>query len=70
MRVQVCVCMCVRARLCRAEGGLRVAVSGQGRAVTVGGEPWALGLTDAVLVSLRPAPLPRLEQQKGRKRQE
>lgn len=63
VRASVCVCV----HLCRAEGGVNTVVC-QGRAAIMGGEPWALGLTDAVLVT--PHHPPRLEQQKGRKRQE
>lgn len=50
-----CVCagmhVCVCASLCRAEGGVGT-VPRQGRAITMGGEPWALGLTDVVSVPL------------------
>ena len=49
VRACVCVCVCARVHLCRAEGGVHTVVC-QGRAATMGGEPWALGLTDAVLV--------------------
>ena len=60
----MCACVCVCVHLCRAEGGVRTVVC-QGRAATMGGEPGALGLTDAVLVP--PHRPPRLEQQKSRR---
>lgn len=62
----VCVCAGVCVCLCGAEGRLAQCHARAGQ-YPRGGEPWALGLTDVVLV---PLPSPRLEQQKGRRRRE